>query len=225
MWKLAKKMHRNNFHRSSKGAALVEVVIAVVVLGLITASVPPVLILLNEWQFKWNEQTTSESLIRTQIEYLKGSPYIYGNITVPNPAYKTVPVPIDGYSIELEAVPTKVGRETAVENELLGQAKAGNGEEVFVTYNQPIMISPQPPVVSLGIQPLTEGSDYEIDNGRIIITNSSLAGNVYIDYWYVPHEPVNCAGGEKDAGLQEITVEVYHVDKLVLSAQNYKVDR
>jgi type II secretory pathway pseudopilin PulG len=75
MWKHGKRICCNSLHRSSRGAALIEVVIAIVVLGLIMSSVPPVLILLNNSQFKWNEQTVSESLIRTQIEYIKGMDY------------------------------------------------------------------------------------------------------------------------------------------------------
>jgi type II secretory pathway pseudopilin PulG len=165
MWKLGKRICCNSLHRSSKGATLVEVVIAIVVLGLITSSVPPVLILLNDQQFKWNEQTVAESLIRTQFEYIKGSPYIYGNATVPNPVYTTVPVPSDGYRID-----------------------------VIV---RPILILPAPtpsPMPSPVPTPMHQ----------------------YVDF----DQP-----GAKDLGMQEITVNVYHVDKLVLSAKAYKVDR
>lgn len=163
MWKHGKQIRCKSLHRSSRGATLVEVVIAIVVLGLITSSVPPVLILLNNSQFKWNEQTVSESLIRTQIEYIKGCPYIYGNATVPNPVYTTVPVPSDGYRIDVIA--------------------------------RPVLIIPvATPVPSPAPTPVHQ----------------------YVDF----DQP-----GAKDLGLQEITVEVYHVDKLVLSAKNYKVDR
>jgi type II secretory pathway pseudopilin PulG len=150
MWKLGKRICCNSLHRSSRGAALIEVVIAIVVLGLITSSVPPVLILLNDQQFKWNEQTVAESLVRTQFEYIKGSPYIYGNATVPNPVYTTVPVPSDGYRIDVI------------------------------------------------VQPI------QIDSGTRV--HSLLPSG-------------------QDKGIQEITVEVYHLDKLVLSVKNYKVDR
>lgn len=163
MWKLSKKICRKILHRSSRGTTLVEVVIAVAVLALITSSVPPVLILLNNQQFKWNEQTVAESLVRTQIEYIKGCPYIYGNITVPNPDYTTVPVPGDGYLIDVIA--------------------------------RPILIIPvTTPVPSPAPTPVHE----------------------YVDFG----QP-----DAKDEGIQEITVEVYHVDRLVLSAKDYKVDR
>jgi hypothetical protein len=165
MWKLGKRICCNSLHRSSRGAALVEVVIAIVVLGLITSSIPPVLILLNDQQFKWNEQTIAESLIRTQFEYIKGSPYIYGNVTVPDPVYRTVPVPGDDYRIDVIA--------------------------------RPVVILPAPtpsPRPSPAPTPIRQ----------------------YVDF----DQP-----GDKDLGMQEITVEVYHVDKLVLSAKAYKVDR
>ena len=163
MWKLGKRICCNSLHRSSRGATLVEVVIAIVVLGLITSSVPPVLIMLNNSQFKWSEQTVAESLVRSQIEYIKGSPYIYGNVTVPNPTYTTVPVPSDGYRIDVIA--------------------------------RPILIIPvATPVPSPAPTPVHQ----------------------YVDF---------IQPGAKDLGMQEITVEVYHVDKLVLSVKNYKVDR
>jgi len=165
MWKHGKRICCNSLHRSSKGATLIEVVIAIVVLGLITSSVPPVLILLNDQQFKWNEQTVAESLVRTQIEYIKGSPYIYGNAAVPNPVYTTVPVPSDGYRIDVIA--------------------------------RPVLILPAPtpsPMPSPAPTPIHQ----------------------YVDF---------IQPGAKDLGLQEITVEVYHLDKLVLSVKSYKVDR
>jgi len=163
MWKLFKKTCRNSLHRSSRGTTLVEVVIAVVVLSLITSSVPPVLILLTNQQYKWNEQTVAESLVRTQFEYIKGCPYIYGNATVPNPEYTTVPVPSDGYRIDVTARPMLV-----------------------IPVTSPIP-SPVPTPV-----------------------------HEYVDF----NQP-----NAKDEGIQEITVEVYHEGKLVLSAKDYKVDR
>ena len=174
MWKHGKQIRCKSLHRSSRGATLVEVVIAIVVLGLITSSVPPVLILLNNSQFKWNEQTVAESLIRTQIEYIKGCPYIYGNATVPNPAYKTV-LDADGNMTVL--VPDEDYRIDVIA--------------------RPVLILPAPtpsPMPSPAPTPVHQ----------------------YVDF----NQP-----GAEDLGMQEITVEVYHVDKLVLSAKNYKVDR
>ena len=167
MRKYARQLGFRALCSSGRGDTLLEVVIAVVILGLITASVPPVLMLLNYQQFKWNEQTVAESLVRTQIEYIKGSPYIDGNATVPNPVYATVPVPSDGYRINVTA--------------------------------RPIIITPIPaPTPTPGPSP------------------APTPIHQYVDFTQV---------GASDVGIQEITVEVYHVNKLVLSVKAYKVDR
>lgn len=136
--------------RGAKGAALVEVVIAVVILALITASVPPVLLLITESQFSWSEQRIGESLTRNQIEYIKSASYIAGNETNPEPEYATVPVPNESYDIEVVARPVHVDPDTQVHSYL--------------------------------------------------------------------------APGE-DEGIQEITVSINHVDRLVVKTRNYKVDR
>ena len=130
---------------SSRGATLVEVVIAVVVLGLITASVAPVLVLITKSQFSWSEQRVAESLTRNQMEYVKVAQYEprTGNETLPQ--YAEVPVPDDTYDIHIVAQP---------------------------------------------IDPATR-------------------------------EPLDAG----DEGVQEITVSIYHVDRLVLVTKNYKVDR
>ena len=128
---------------SSRGATLVEVVIAVVVLGLITASVAPVLVLITKSQFSWSEQRIAESLTRNQVEYVKVAAYIPGNETLPQ--YAEVPRPD--------------------------------------TYDIVIVAQPIDPVTKL---PLASG---------------------------------------QDEGIQEITVSIYHVDRLVLQTKNYKVDR
>ena len=106
--------------RGAKGAALVEVVIAVVVLGLITASVPPVLLLINDAEFKRNEQAVAESLTRNQIEYIKSTSYIAGNATNPQPEYALVPVPNKTYDIEVTARPIHVDPYTQEHSYLAG---------------------------------------------------------------------------------------------------------
>jgi prepilin-type N-terminal cleavage/methylation domain-containing protein len=100
------------FLRSRKGSTLLEVLIAVAVLGLITASIFPVFIMLNKAEFKWTQQTVSESLIRTQVEYIKGCPYIYGNSSAPNPPYDTVPPPDPSYEIDVVAQPIHIDTST-----------------------------------------------------------------------------------------------------------------
>ncbi|TET14509.1 MAG: hypothetical protein E3J81_06540 [Dehalococcoidia bacterium] len=134
---------RKALFSNSSGATLVEVVIAVVVLALITASVAPVLLLITKSQFSWTEQRVAESLTRNQIEYIKVATYIPGNETLPQ--YAEVPTPDDTYHIDIVAQP------------------------VDPTTREPL-----------------------------------VAG---------------------DEGIQEITVSIYHADRLVLQTKNYKVDR
>ena len=112
MWKLIRQIYRNSLHRSSEGTTLVEVIIAITILGLITSSILPALIILNKQEFKWNEKTVSESLIRTQVEYIKGCPYIYGNSSVPNPVYDTVLPPDPSYVIDVVAQPIHIDTST-----------------------------------------------------------------------------------------------------------------
>jgi len=145
------------FFRGTKGVALIEVVIAVVVLGMITASVPPVMVLIRDAEFRRNEQSVAESLTRNVMEYIKSAEYIDGNSTSPEPQYLSVErekqlVPNESYQIEVIA--------------------------------RPVHIDPVDP-------------DHP---------HSYLAPGV-------------------DEGIQEITVMVYHVDKLVVETRNYKVDR
>ena len=175
MWKDAKQIFRKSIRRSSRGATLVEVVIAIVVLSLITASVPPVLIMLNHYQFKWNEQTVAESLVRTQFEYIKSCLYVHGNEMMTSADYYKSVLKADGNMTAL--VPDEDYR-----------------IEVIV---HPIIITPAPTPSPMPSPAPTPVHQY-----------------VYFD------QP-----GDKDLGLQEITVEVYHVGKLVLSVTDYKVDR
>jgi len=102
------------FFRSRKGSTLIEVMIAIAVLGLITSSILPVFIMLNKAEFKWTQQTVAESLIRAQVEYVKGCPYIYrdGNITEPWYPYDTFPPPDPSYEIDVVAQPIRIDTST-----------------------------------------------------------------------------------------------------------------
>jgi len=65
----------------SRGATLVEVVIAIVVLGLMVATIPPVMVLAFDSQSRQNELRIGQSLTRSQFEYIKSQEYIWGNTT------------------------------------------------------------------------------------------------------------------------------------------------
>ena len=87
MLKRLKGSPRSNFLRSRVGFTLMEVVIAVAILALILAAVTPVLVLITNYRFHWNEQRVAENLARNHIEYVKVRPYIEANATDPNPVY------------------------------------------------------------------------------------------------------------------------------------------
>jgi len=150
MWKRVRQFSRRSLFGSSRGTTFVEVVIAIVVLGLITASIAPTLMIINKAEFRRNEQKIAESLTRNQLEYIKSVPYIYGNAAVPYPEYTKVTAPDATYEIELLV--------------------------------QPITIDPE------------------------------------------TQEHEDLPAGQ-DEGIQKITVKIYHVDKLILTTRNYKVDR
>lgn len=148
MLKRSQQLCHKACSRSSRGATFVEVLIALVILAIIVAAVPPALIFSTKAVFAAKEQTMAESLTRTQMEYIKRCMYIPATGAEPDPAYAVVPVPDDTYSID---------------------------------------------VVAVAIDPV----DPE-------------------------HQPLFLG---EDEGIQEITVEVYHVDRLVLATVCYKVDR
>ena len=89
--------------RGSRGVALTEVVVAVIVLALILAAVPPVLVLILHSQHSWTEQRVAESLTRNQIEYIKAAEYVAANET--QPSYTAVPTPDGTYDVIIIAQP------------------------------------------------------------------------------------------------------------------------
>ena len=91
---------------SGKGLKIARYVTLILgVLSLLVATVPPVLLMSVHAEFKMNEEMTAEGLTRMQIEYIKGSPYIYANETNPYPEYNIVPVPNESYRIEVVIQP------------------------------------------------------------------------------------------------------------------------
>jgi hypothetical protein len=91
------------------GAGLIEVTVAIVVLALLLASVPPVLLAIAHAQYSWSEQRTAESLARNTVEFVKATPYVYGNATNPCPDYEPPDyVPDSTWDIEIAAQPVDV---------------------------------------------------------------------------------------------------------------------
>lgn len=114
MWKRGGKRFLSRiFGGSSKGATLIEVVIAIVVLAFLTAAVFPALLVLADAESKWNEQTIAESMARTTLEIVKARSYIAGNDTAPYPVYIEEEevqnlIPNGTYDIEVAARPVYV---------------------------------------------------------------------------------------------------------------------
>ncbi len=93
---------RSALFRSARGVTLLEVLIAVVVLALISASVPTALLAITNNQYRWNEQRTAESLTRNVIEYIKVTDYVEGASSYD---VSNLPLPSDMWEITADAQP------------------------------------------------------------------------------------------------------------------------
>ena len=93
--------------RNKRGFTLIEVVIAIAVLGIVVASVPAAVMAIHNAQFKQNELRISERMARAQFEYIKSQEYIPGNTTAPGlPKYLEIPSPeVGSYFIKVTAYP------------------------------------------------------------------------------------------------------------------------
>jgi prepilin-type N-terminal cleavage/methylation domain-containing protein len=81
MLRLEKLLYKKIFCGTSRGFTLVEVVIAIVVLGMMVAAIPTSMIVISNAQFRQNESRIGENIARSQFEYIKAQPYIWGNET------------------------------------------------------------------------------------------------------------------------------------------------
>lgn len=81
MWKHLKQIGCKAPGRNGRGATLIEVVIAIVVLGFLVASIPPAMVAVANSQFRQYELNIARDLTRSQFEYIKAQPY--------NPASET----------------------------------------------------------------------------------------------------------------------------------------
>jgi len=67
--------------RSSVGFTLVEVVIAIALLGLVVGGVLTTMTVVFNMQARNDQQRTAEFLTRSEFEYIKSQPYIWGNVS------------------------------------------------------------------------------------------------------------------------------------------------
>jgi hypothetical protein len=103
MWKRGRRICCNSLHRSSRGATLVEVTIALIVLAFMVGSVPAAVLANLHTQSRANEIRVSENLTRSAFEYVKSQDYIPGNASYPQ--YEIIPVDVAGFGLTVEAVP------------------------------------------------------------------------------------------------------------------------
>ena len=137
---LGKKLFKRALGGGSRGATLIEVTIAVAVLGMLLASIPAAMIVNINAQHRQYETRVAESLTRSQFEYIKAWPYLaytdwgtsapYG---LPLPQFENYivdynPVPVDldgqplgsGYAdIGVQKITVTVYRDTRVGTKFL----------------------------------------------------------------------------------------------------------
>ena len=91
-----------------------EVVTALIVMGLLVASVPPSMIAIINYQTRQNEKRIAENIARNQIEYIKAQDYIWGNDTYPI-RYDIIRPEIN-FGISVEAVPLSLSNDPETGN-------------------------------------------------------------------------------------------------------------
>jgi len=94
--------------RNKRGFTLIEVVIAILVLGIVVASVPLAMIAIGNAQTKANEHRVAENLTRSQFEYVKSQDYLWGNVTYPQ--YQIIPINLAfGLTVEAQPINAETG--------------------------------------------------------------------------------------------------------------------
>ena len=146
---------RGWLRRRSLGATLVEVVISLVVLGLLTATVPPVLILVTNAEYKRDERRVAEALIRMQMEYIKSAEYIYDYGTEPELVYSVVPVPNGSYLVNVDVVPVSIDPETHAHTPVAPELDEGIQEVTVEVYHVNKEVGVDAPVL--------EARNYKVD--------------------------------------------------------------
>jgi len=86
---------------SSRGATLVEVLVAIALMGTIAIAILSALSTASLALFTADKRATADSLARSQMEFVKNQDY--DDINIP-PQYTKLPEIPDGYDIDIEAV-------------------------------------------------------------------------------------------------------------------------
>ena len=76
-----RKVSRRIPHGASRGFTLVEIAIAIVVIGFVVGSVLATMTVVFNMQTRQDKQRIAEYLTRNEFEIIKTLPYIWGNVT------------------------------------------------------------------------------------------------------------------------------------------------
>jgi type II secretory pathway pseudopilin PulG len=103
---MLRRFLRRRFRSASRGATFIEVTIAVVVLGMLLASVPPAMMAVSRSQFYQTEMRVAESISQSQFEYIKSQDYDTWSVGH-WPSYKSVRLegPLESYAVATTAYP------------------------------------------------------------------------------------------------------------------------
>ena len=162
-------------HKNQKGLTLIEVLIALVILGIVTVALLTALTTSSRALILADEKTTAESLARSQLEYVKNAEYIDYSLGTTDPEREP-----DVYGVYYE---------------------------VYTEIDPPTNYS-----LTVTAVPINPSDDPDPDYGTPShepYDETTPGSNIY----------------DRDAGMQLITVEVYHQSKLVLTTEDYKVYR
>lgn len=95
------KLARGWFGGREKGITMIEAVIALAIIGLVTVAFLSGLATASKGTILSREQTTAESLVRSEIEYVRSCTYDYYASTYPVDSGLTIPV---GWVVPLPVV-------------------------------------------------------------------------------------------------------------------------
>jgi hypothetical protein len=150
MFKRIVRLRRSGSFKRELGASLIEVVIAIVVLGLVVASVPAAIMAVHNFQARQRELRYAENLARSDFEYIKSQPYVPGNSS-----FFQFPSPYEDQTV-LQAEEPQLGGTYFVKNYVY-----------FVNGNGTFMATPKSVGNESGIQEILvrvwgiRGTDYE----------------------------------------------------------------
>ena len=81
---------------SEKGFAIIEILISIALLGIVAAALLSALATTSQASIISNEQAIAESLVRSEIEYIKNCDYQYSATEYPTDPTLTIP---DGWAV------------------------------------------------------------------------------------------------------------------------------